>query len=395
MGRMELRPSMARRKPPTSPMTFSGGTFTPSRTSSPVSTPRTPILWSVRPTATPGQVRSTMNAVTESCARLAGSPDLANTVYQSASRTPDIQHLVPVRTQPPAPSGSGRARVRMPITSLPAWGSDRPNPARWRPSAMPGRYRAFCSSEPRRSSPDSVGRRVSNSMSAAVFEYLATSSMATVRPWMPAPDPPCSSGMHSPRSPASRKTSNRSAGYSPLPSIWRARGFTLSCANRRTLCWSAASSGERSKSMAVEATRRFRRHPGAASSRGRPLEGRHRKAIAESETGTKPSSGRLATLAVDPPPLPFGGPSPDPLLRFPRCGQGDTRDRSRAPGTSRRPPWPPRPPHRSPGRRPRGRCPGMQPACASWRSSARSLNSLPRGAQAQSETGGRPTAWTR
>ena len=41
-----------------------------------------------------------MNAVMESCARLVGSAVLANTVYQSASRTPDIQHLVPLSTQP-------------------------------------------------------------------------------------------------------------------------------------------------------------------------------------------------------------------------------------------------------------------------------------------------------
>ena len=82
-----------------------------------------------------------MKAVTESCARLAGSPVLANTVYQSASRTPDIQHLVPLSTQPPSwpDSGSGVARVRMPITSLPAWGSDSPKAARVSPAARSGR----------------------------------------------------------------------------------------------------------------------------------------------------------------------------------------------------------------------------------------------------------------
>ncbi len=42
-----------------------------------------------------------MKAVIESWARLVGSLVLANTVYQSASRTPDIQHLVPLRIQPP------------------------------------------------------------------------------------------------------------------------------------------------------------------------------------------------------------------------------------------------------------------------------------------------------
>ena len=101
-----------------------------------MSTPRTPILWSVRPTSTPSEARSTMNAVIESCARLVGSLVLAKTVYQSASRTPDIQHLVPFSSQPPS---SGTPRVRIPMTSLPAWGSDSPKAARRVPSQMPGR----------------------------------------------------------------------------------------------------------------------------------------------------------------------------------------------------------------------------------------------------------------
>ncbi len=54
--------------------------------------------------------------------------------------------------------------------------------------AIPGRYRCFWSSLPAmRIGPD--GSRVSSSISAAVFEYLATSSMAMVRPRMPAPGP--------------------------------------------------------------------------------------------------------------------------------------------------------------------------------------------------------------
>ena len=64
--------------------------------------------------------------------RLPTGPVLANTQYQSAWRTPDIQHLVPVRSQS---SPSGRARVRMPMTSLPAWGSDSPKAARAWPVA--------------------------------------------------------------------------------------------------------------------------------------------------------------------------------------------------------------------------------------------------------------------
>ncbi len=65
---------------------------------------------------------------------MTSSDVLANTVYQSACATPEIQHLVPLRTQPPAPSAT--ALVRMPMTSLPAWGSDRQNEAFFDPSAM-------------------------------------------------------------------------------------------------------------------------------------------------------------------------------------------------------------------------------------------------------------------
>ena len=76
----------------------------------------------------PSQARSTMKAVIESWARLVGSPVLAKTVYQSASRTPDIQHLVPLSTQSPVRPDpvSGTARVRMPTTSLPACGLGQP-----------------------------------------------------------------------------------------------------------------------------------------------------------------------------------------------------------------------------------------------------------------------------
>ena len=152
-----------------------------------------------------------MNAVTESWARLAGSLVLAKTVYQSASRTPDIQHLVPLSTQPPSDPESGTPRVRMPMTSLPACGSDRPKAARSVPSQMPGRYRFFCSSVPAIMT-GPVGSRVSRSISAAALEYLATSSMARARPRIPAPEPPYSSGMHRPRRPASRNASKTSVG---------------------------------------------------------------------------------------------------------------------------------------------------------------------------------------
>src|SRR6202522_695160 len=123
-------------------------------------------------------------------------------------------------------------------------------------------------------------------MSAAVFEYLATSSMARLRPKMPAPEPPTSSGRHRPSSPASRKTAKMSSGYSPELSMARARGLTLSWANRRTEACKAESSGDSSKSMAGRLLRRrpprFERGAGTgqvgqavADGHGRQLFDRH------------------------------------------------------------------------------------------------------------------------
>ena len=133
------------------------------------------------------------------------------------------------------------------MTSLPAWGSESPNAARVRPSAMPGRYRSFCSSVPAiRTGP--VGRRVNSNIRAALLEYLATSSMAIAKPRIPAPAPPYSLGMHRPSSPASRNAAKRSSGYVPSRSISRALGLTLSWASLRTDCCRAAISSERSKS---------------------------------------------------------------------------------------------------------------------------------------------------
>src|SRR4051812_21498160 len=188
-----------------------------------------------------------MKAVMLSCLRSVTSAlVLAKTVYQSAWRTPDIQHLVPLRIHPPSPSLT--ALVRMPITSLPACGSLSPKALRWLPSAIGVRYLCFCSSLPAIMI-GPVGSLVRSSIRAAVLLYLATSSMAIVRPRIPAPPPPYSVGMHRPRRPASRKTSNRSCGYSPVSSISRARGLTLSWAMRRTVDCSSASSSVRSKSM--------------------------------------------------------------------------------------------------------------------------------------------------
>ncbi len=78
--------------------------------------------------------------------RESAGPVLANTQYQSACTTPDIQHFVPLSTQS---SPSRTALVRMPTTSLPACGSESPNPARCVAGGDRARtYCCFCASLP-------------------------------------------------------------------------------------------------------------------------------------------------------------------------------------------------------------------------------------------------------
>ena len=224
----------------------------------PVSTPRTPILWSVRPTSTPGQLRSTMKAVTESWARLVGSAVLANTVYQSASRTPDIQHLVPFRTQPPSTSGSGVARVRMPMTSLPAWGSDSPKAARLRPVGDAGQVALLLLLGPgdHHRPGGQPGQQQHERGGVGVLGHLLDGDG---EPEDPRPRAAVLLGDAQAEQPGVAKGLEDVVGYSPLRSISRARGFTLSWARRRTVAWSSDSSGDSSKSI----VRRLRRRRAA------------------------------------------------------------------------------------------------------------------------------------
>ena len=217
MGRMALSPSMASRKPPTSPMTFSAGTCTSCSRSSPVSTPRTPILWSGCPTSTPSQARSTMNAVMESWSR---EVDVVGRLGE---------HRVPVGLRharhpalgavehPAAGEPSGTALVRMPMTSLPAWGSDRPKAARFEPSAMPrqvalasGRRVPAIMTGPggQAGEQQHEGRRV------GVLGHLLDGDGEPEDARRPSRRGP--RGCTARAGPASRKTSKRSCGYSPV-----------------------------------------------------------------------------------------------------------------------------------------------------------------------------------
>ena len=79
-----------------------------------------------------------MKAVTESWARLVGSAVLAKTVYQSASRTPDIQHLVPLRTQPPSDARVGHGPGPHAHDVAPGLGLGQPEGGPQRAVADPG-----------------------------------------------------------------------------------------------------------------------------------------------------------------------------------------------------------------------------------------------------------------
>src|SRR6202167_4898183 len=102
-----------------------------------------------------------------------------------------------------------------------------------------------------------VGSRGRSSISPSTLEYLVTSSIVSASPMMPAPEPPYSSGIHRPSRSARRNSSKRSCGYSPVVSISRARGLTLSWASRRTLCWSPSISSESWKSMPLKVAARL------------------------------------------------------------------------------------------------------------------------------------------
>jgi len=52
-----------------------------------------------------------MKTLMLSCARESAGPVLAKTQYQSACTTPDIQHLVPVSTQPSRCGGVAIGRI--------------------------------------------------------------------------------------------------------------------------------------------------------------------------------------------------------------------------------------------------------------------------------------------
>ena len=85
------------------------------------------------------ELRSTMKAVIESCRRLDGSPVFANTVYQSAWTTPDIQHFDAV--QHPAALSVGVGRGPGPHADDVAAGAGLGQPEAG-PSASPRRSRA-------------------------------------------------------------------------------------------------------------------------------------------------------------------------------------------------------------------------------------------------------------
>ncbi len=135
---------MATRNPsPSSPIRFSTGTRTSSKSMRPVLPARIPSLpWSV-PVVRPGIPRSTMKAVIPLW-RFARSTD-ANTRKWSARSAREIQILWPLRTYE---SPSRRAVVCRAPASVPTPGSVRPKVASFSPFACGTSQRCRCSSVP-------------------------------------------------------------------------------------------------------------------------------------------------------------------------------------------------------------------------------------------------------
>ena len=250
--------------PPISPTTFSSGTNTSSSSSSPVSTPFTPIFLSVRPTETPSQPRSTMKTLMLSWARESAGPVLAKTQYQSACTTPLIQHFVPVRRQP---SPSRSARVRMPITSLPACGSESPNAARCVPVASGVRYFCFCSSRPgdQQRAGGQPGEQQHQRRRVRVLRDLLDRDREPEDPGAGA-----AVGLGDAQAGEAGLDEQIEEILRVLLATRRSRGpgaATLSWAIRRTVAWSSWSSGDRSKSMSNRAYRRTGDRPGLVGGR--------------------------------------------------------------------------------------------------------------------------------
>ena len=246
-----------------------------------------------RPT-TPGQTRSTMNAVTLSWARESAGPVLANTQYQSACRTPDIQHLR-AGEHPVVAVGHGpRAHAHHVAAGLRLGEPERgPLLARARSGVT---YRCFCSSAARRSAPGPVGSRVSSSMSAAAFEYFATSSIAIVSPRIPAPEPPYSSGTQSPVRPGVDEQLEEVLGV--LARSRRSRGLAARPAPGRAC----------GRSPGAPRARATGRSPRAPKSTAAPAGPSHWPRAVQSRL-----SG-LAALADDPAALTRGQATPDAVL---------------------------------------------------------------------------------
>ncbi len=124
-------------------MRFSFGMRQLLKMSSVVDDARMPILFSFLPKVNPGVPFSTMKA--EAPRAPLDLSVMAMTVYIWASPPFVIHCLVPFSTYS---LPSSFAVVWMPLASLPAFASVRPNAARFFPDAMSGRYFFFCASLP-------------------------------------------------------------------------------------------------------------------------------------------------------------------------------------------------------------------------------------------------------
>ena len=246
-----------------------------------MSTPRTPILWSVRPTSTPGQARSTMKAVTESWARLVGIRRLGE--HRVPVRLPDPRHpALGAAQHPPAGRvGIGCGPGAHPHDVAPGLGLGQTEGGALRPRRRCPGGTAASAPRCRRSSPVRWEGGSAATSSAAVFEYLATSSMATAETEDAGARSPVLLGEAQPEQPrvakgvedvgrGTRRSSRWPApGASPCP----APGGGRSPAARRAPATARNPCREASAGVSRSRTReRSGRRPGASGNGGRPRE---------------------------------------------------------------------------------------------------------------------------
>ena len=206
---------------------------------------RTPSLSSFLPERKPGVPRSTTNA--EMPFLPAARSVTAMTTAVSAIRPLVMKFFEPLSTQC---RPSRTAVVRMPPASEPEPGSVRPQQPTFSPRASGGRKRRFCSSLPARLMWAEQRLWWAASESATPASTRASSSITIAQSSIDSPEPPYSSGQHTPASPELARAGRTPRAGTPASRPTRASaGASSASAKSRTVFRSSACSSLSSKSM--------------------------------------------------------------------------------------------------------------------------------------------------